>query len=197
MKSCEYIRGELSRVLKPSRYEHTLGVAAMAVHYAKKLRTNENSAYIAALLHDCAKYLTDEQLRAEAEKYGIPTDPIKLDAAYLLHGDVGARYAIEKYGVDDPDILNAIENHTLGREHMSVLEKIIYLADSTESGRAYPKAAALRELAEADFAAALLRASEETISYLLENQRLIHPQSIVTRNCFLRELQDREGEKNE
>ena len=133
----EAIKADLGALLKPSRYAHVISVAQTAVNLAVCVGMDPEKPYLAGLLHDCAKYLSDEDMIKAAEDNGIELDPIEKRAVQLVHAKVGAVFAKTKYGVDDPDILSAIRYHTTGKPEMSMLEKIIYIADTIEPLRTW------------------------------------------------------------
>ncbi len=125
----------LSANLKPGRLLHTLGVAATAANMAAVHGCDERKAYVAGLLHDCAKYFTGaEQIRLCDQKQ-IPLSETERSNPAIIHGKLGARLARDKYLVTDEEILSAITWHTTGRPGMTCLEKIIYLADYVEPAR--------------------------------------------------------------
>lgn len=126
----------LSACLKPKRYVHTLGVAMTAANLAAVHGCNSDQAYIAGLLHDCAKYLTGQEQIAACQAAEIPLTKIEAENTALIHGKLGAYMARTRYGIQDKEILSAITWHTTGKPKMTLLEKIIYLADYMEPGRA-------------------------------------------------------------
>lgn len=126
----------LSACLKPKRFIHTLGVAMTAANLAEVHGCDSTQAYTAGLLHDCAKYLTGKEQIMACQSAGIPLSKIELENTALIHGKLGAYIAKTKYGVQDKEILSAITWHTTGKPKMTLLEKIIYLADYMEPGRA-------------------------------------------------------------
>jgi len=131
MKTIEEIKKWLKENLNEERYFHTLGVADCAKDLAKKYNLNEEKAYIAGLLHDCAKCYKNEDL------YEILTDKMHCDMEELLnpktyHSPAGAYLAKEMFNVEDEEILNSIYCHTVGKENMTVFEKIVFLADKIE-----------------------------------------------------------------
>ena len=184
----------LRETLPPRRFKHTMGVMEMAVEYAKMLGEDEEKVKIAALLHDCAKHMKGEELIDYAGAHNIELTEDYIKAPHLLHGPVGAVMAKEIFGVDDENILSAIEKHTLGSEIMSIAEKIVYLADFTEKGRRYGSSAQIRDLSRTDFDLALIRCADEGIKHLLNTNAYIHPMSILTRNCFIEEYKDKHGD---
>lgn len=129
------LRKELEKELKPDRFDHTLGVAYTASSMAIVHGADIQKALIAGLLHDCAKSLShDEQIRV-CEKNKIDITDVERRNHSLLHAKVGVYLARTKYDVYDTEILDAIRWHTTGREDMTLLEKIIYIADFIEPNR--------------------------------------------------------------
>ena len=130
------IERKLGKELDGYRYRHTLGVmymaAALAMRYDITLLQN---AQVAGLLHDCAKGIPNDKKIKMCEKRGIEITLIERKNPSLLHAKLGAALAKEKYGVSDPDILGAIRWHTTGKADMSMLEKIIFIADYIEPMR--------------------------------------------------------------
>ena len=126
---------DLRKRLKPSRFAHTMGVAYTAAELASLNGIYPGKAYIAGLLHDCAKNLSDEKLKKLAEVSGA--DEEEMAVKPVLHAPVGAYVAKERYGVVDNEVLCAIRRHTVGAEDMSLLDAIVYVADMIEPGRKY------------------------------------------------------------
>ncbi|MBE5935648.1 MAG: HD domain-containing protein [Lachnospiraceae bacterium] len=129
------VQNKLGKKLSPYRFQHSIGVQYTAAALAMKYNIDINKALLAGLLHDCAKYLSGEEIYEKCVKYGIEITKEEEAQPHLLHGKLGAYYAKEKYGVTDEDILNAITYHTTGRPNMSLLEKILYIADYIEPNR--------------------------------------------------------------
>ncbi|WP_026487781.1 bis(5'-nucleosyl)-tetraphosphatase (symmetrical) YqeK [Butyrivibrio sp. XBB1001] len=129
------LRKELQESLKPDRFDHTLGVAYTAAALAFAHGADAEKALIAGMLHDCAKCMShDEQIKI-CEKNNIEISDVEKRNHSLLHAKVGMYLARTKYDVYDTEILNAIRWHTTGREDMSLLEKIVYIADFIEPNR--------------------------------------------------------------
>ena len=161
------IRKAMEKALDPKRYEHTLGVAYTAAALAMRYGDDVNNAILAGMLHDCAKCLTNEKRLSICEKYNIAVNEAERKNPYLLHAKVGSFLAMKKYGVTDKDVINAILNHTTGRPGMSLLEKIIWIADYIEPGRKQaPNLPLVRKLAFEDLDQALLTALRDTLEYL-------------------------------
>ena len=154
------IHAKLQTMIKPSRYKHTLGVVDTAVKLAEHYGTvSSEKARIAALLHDCGKNAGDA----------------------LSHAGIGARLASDEFGVNDADILSAIAHHTTGREEMSDLEKIIFVADYIEPGRdKAPNLEELRQKAFVDLNETMALILKDTLSYLQQIGADIDEQSVKT-----------------
>ncbi len=125
---------KLKMTLTPERYEHSIGVAEEAVRLAEIYGADIEKACIAGLLHDCAKCLPKEKLLDIIVKN---KDIWAIDECELLnyktfHAPAGVLVAQKEYGINDKEILSAIRWHTLGKKDMTLLEKIIYLADKIE-----------------------------------------------------------------
>ena len=129
------LRKQLEKELKPDRFDHTLGVAYTAASMAFVHGADVEKALIAGFLHDCAKCMTHEEQIKICEKNKIEITEVERRNHSLLHAKVGMYLARTRYDVYDPEILNAIRWHTTGREDMSLLEKIIYIADFIEPNR--------------------------------------------------------------
>ena len=138
-------------------------------------------AYLAGLLHDCAKSYTDEELLALCRLRNIEITEAELRAPYLLHAKYGAWMAEYVYGIDDPEICDAIRCHTTGAPGMNTLEKVIFVADYLEPGRNQaPHLHILRKLAEKDLDMTVHRILQDTLEYLQEKNAQIDPQTQET-----------------
>ena len=181
------MRRKLQGRLKASRFAHSIGVADTAVKLAKRFGVDTEKAYIAGLLHDCAREFEDSQLPAEATKRNIEIGEVESEMPLLLHSYIGAVMIKEVYGVDDSEISQAIWRHTVGGRNMTPLDKIIYFADMIEPHRNYPGVDHLRELAEtAELDDMLLEGLSESIIFVIQKNSLIHPNTVITRNEILR-----------
>lgn len=167
----------------PSRLQHILGVEQMAHQMAHHYQLDESKAAQAGLMHDLAKYFKPNQLWEMAVSEGLPLDPVDEKNPHLLHADVSAIVARDRFGVEDEEILQAIANHTLGRPGMSLLSCIIYIADTIEPTRGdTPELEALRQLCWQDLYKTVWFTSDYSLKYLLDKRCLIHPRTIITRN---------------
>ena len=170
--------------LKENRFRHSLGVAETAAELAARFGVDENKAYLAGLLHDCARQYKNEDLPR-----GIPIGQVEETLPLLLHAYVGAKLVGEVYGVTDGDITQAIWRHTVGGENMTKLDKIIYFADMTEPNRDYPEAEELRQFArEKSLDEMMLKGLSESIKFVIEKNQPIHPMTVAARNEILANL---------
>ena len=145
------IKGDLLSRLNKHRYEHTIGVADTAVNMAECFNVNPNQAYLAGILHDCAKYFDDTELLAICAENDVKVTQIEQKKPFLLHSVVGEIIARERYHITDEEVLSAIRWHTTGKANMSDLEKIIFAADYIEPGREdLPRLDYLRDISTKD-----------------------------------------------
>ena len=186
----EEMRRELQSRLSKSRFAHSIGVADTAVELAKKFGADTDKAYIAGLLHDCAREFENEELPMQAEMRGIEIGEVERVQPILLHAYIGAKMISEIYGVKDTEISQAIYRHTVGAKDMSALDKIIYYADMIEPNRKYPGADKLRALAELsnNLDAIILTAMNESIIFVIQKNSLLHPDTIDARNFLLQTI---------
>ena len=176
MDELQKIKKQLSRALDDKRYEHTLGVAYTAAALAMRYDLDIKKAEIAGLLHDCAKCMDNEKKVSICEKHNIEITDAEKKNLFLLHAKVGSYVAQKKYHIDDPDILNAIKYHTTGRPGMSLLEKIVYIADYIEPGRTHASNLnEVRRLAFQDLDKALVVILNDILAHLKGTKKEIDP----------------------
>ena len=167
----------------PKRIQHILGVEQMATELAKHYQLDSHAAAQAGLMHDLAKYFKPQRLLEMAQAEGLEIDEVDLVAPHLLHADVSAIVARDEFGITDPEILQAIADHTLGRPRMSDLSCIVFLADSLEAGRGdNEELQSLRQLSYQNLHQAVWRTCDSSLQYLLSTRCLVHPRTIRTRN---------------
>lgn len=165
--SINKITEDLERQLKPSRFQHILGVADTAKEMAEHFKVNPNKAYFAGILHDCAKHKTDSELLRICRENHIEITEAEIRKPDLLHAKVGAYIAETKYGITDKEILSAITWHTTGKEDMSALDKIIFSADYIEPNRTkQPNLDYLRSISLKDLDLLVYSILKDTMDYL-------------------------------
>lgn len=168
--------------LTERRYLHSLAVADEAVVLAERYGCDVKKAYTAGLLHDIMKCApADEQLAAIAEG-GESLTPLELAAPKLYHAVAGAAYIRTALGIDDADIINAVRYHTTARADMSLLEKVIYLADYTSADRDYNGVEQMREAVRRTLHEAMMIALKFSITDLVEQGRAVHPDTVAAYN---------------
>ena len=138
----ELVRGRLS----DKRYEHTLNVRKMAVKLAKRYGVDEDKAALAALLHDSAKEISKDEMRAIMRAHLELAEGGEERPTPVWHGICAAILARTEWGVEDEAVLSAIACHTAGKPGMSRLDKIVYLADMSSKERDWPGVNKLRKL---------------------------------------------------
>jgi predicted HD superfamily hydrolase involved in NAD metabolism len=174
------------------RLEHTLQVAESAKALAVKYGADAEKAYIAGLLHDVMKDAAKEEQLCIIEKSDIILTCAEKANTKLWHSIAGAAYLREELGIRDEDIFNAVRYHTTGRAGMSLLEKVIYIADYISADRNYRDAAEMRRLAEMSLEDAMLFALEFCIKKLAETEQVIHSDSV---NCYNELIMNRKSKK--
>ncbi|MEY8337277.1 bis(5'-nucleosyl)-tetraphosphatase (symmetrical) YqeK [Lachnospiraceae bacterium 62-35] len=160
-------RERLQQKLDPMRYEHSIGVSFTAMALAMRYGYSLEKAEIAGLLHDCAKHFQDSEIIRKCRKHKIFLTGDELKAPAVLHAVYGAWLAEHRYGVKDPEIISAIRWHTTGKADMSLLEKIIYIADYIEPRRSKAEDLAMvRKMAFMDLNETIFCILEGTLKYL-------------------------------
>ncbi len=175
-----YIRS----VLPGERYAHTLRVAGFSKKLSARLGADKDKARTAALLHDCAKCMSPEELLSYARRHKIKCPKYMLKRPGLLHGAVAASIARLRFGINDRDILRAISNHTMGRPRMSALEKTLFLADHLEPGRKRKGYDRLRRIAMKDADKAIALFLDEVIQYLKKKGLHVSRRTVLTRDHY-------------
>lgn len=167
------------------RYHHTLGVADTAACLAMRYGEDVERAYVAGLLHDCAKCVPDSQKISECEEYGIEISSYERQSPYLLHAKLGAEYAKRLYGIEDPEICSSIAYHTTGKPGMTLLEEIIFLADYIEPRRNQaPDLPEVRKEAFVDIRRAIYTVTADTLTYLNDKKMTIDPMTEKTYHYY-------------
>ena len=176
MKVFESIQDKLKLALDEPRFEHTLGVMYTAGCMAMAHGYDVSKAMLAGLLHDCAKCLTHQERLSLCERYDVEVTASELENKALLHAKAGAILAKTVYDIEDMEILHAIAVHTTAEQDMSMLDKIIYIADYIEPGRdKAPNLSQIRKLAYHDLNVCMAKILDDTMGYLRSKGGLIDP----------------------
>lgn len=181
MIDVDFLKTCMKNVLSDTRYLHSMGVYEVAIDMAHIYGCDVEKTGVAAILHDCAKPLSDNVLLMECNSRGIPVSQYEAKNLQLLHAKIGAVIAKEEYGVEDMDILNAITYHTTGRPGMSILEKIIFIADYIEPNRKeLPRIKEIRKAAYTNIDYAIVMILENTLTYLQSTDTCIDIMTVRT-----------------
>ncbi len=195
MQSIDEIIEWLKKNLNEKRFAHTMGVAQTAQSLAEKWGANTQDAFLAGLVHDCAKEVPLDKTIELLEQDGVKLGEMEKRSPGILHAPLGAILARDIFGIANEDVLSAVRYHTTGRENMTLLEKIVYVADFIEPNRPYKEAEIIRLIAEEDIDKAVLCETDMVIKFNIDKGRFIHTDTIKTRNYFL--IMINEGRTNE
>ncbi|AQU79116.1 MULTISPECIES: bis(5'-nucleosyl)-tetraphosphatase (symmetrical) YqeK [Planococcus] len=172
--------------LPENRFTHVLGVVDTATELAKAFKVSESNAQTAAILHDVAKFSDREWMKSVIVSENM--DPLLLEYhAELWHAPVGAHLAKSEFGVTDEDVLNAIRYHTTGREAMSDLEKVVYIADLIEPNRKFSGVEELRQLKNQGLDVMMEAAIKHSIEFLKSKNQPVFPDSLKCYNYFVQQ----------
>ncbi|AZB43697.1 HD domain-containing protein [Bacillus sp. FJAT-42376] len=180
--------------LTDHRYQHTLGVMETAIELAGKYGADVKKAETAAIFHDYAKFRQKSEMKQIIIDQNMKKD-LLIHNEELWHAPVGAYLVEKEAGIEDKEILDAIKYHTSGKAGMSILEKVIYVADYIEPGRRFPGAEEAREAAKRDLDAAMKMALQNTITFLLKKNQAVYPMTVEAYNDLI--LSKREESKPE
>ncbi len=186
--------GEFLEILKekltPSRLYHSICVAEKAKHLAEIFGADTEKAYTAGLIHDIMRYEPAEEMLKlidEDGKHKLTDSERRITVT--LHAVAGEVYLRTKLGVTDEEILSAVRYHTTGKEKMTLLEKIIYVADLTSEDRDYPDVSKVRETAEESLEKATLRGLSFTIESNAKQNRPIHIDTVKAYNYLAERIE--------
>jgi predicted HD superfamily hydrolase involved in NAD metabolism len=183
MKEIDKLKQRLKEMLPLAVFEHSLRVAQRCVELASAYGADTSRAAIAGLLHDVAKRHGPDELIYLAEQEDMPiTELVLSEPVPGLHGQIGAVIAEREFGITDREILGAIQQHALGGEEMSMLSKLLYLADKTEVERREPDLDRIRQLCLENLDEALVASYDVMIRRKLNERSLILEQLVRSRN---------------
>ncbi|HEM4401915.1 bis(5'-nucleosyl)-tetraphosphatase (symmetrical) YqeK [Streptococcus suis] len=175
--------------MKPARFQHVLGVEQAALVLADQYGCDPKKASLAALLHDYAKEVEDQVFLDLIAKYDLDKDLLNWDNN-IWHGVVGAYKIAEDFGLEDEEIFQAIQRHTVGAGQMTLLDKILYVADYIEPNRDFPGVDEARRIAKESLDKAVAYETAQTISYLAKKGIPIYPQTLETYNGYVSYLKE-------
>jgi len=177
-----YLKTHLSN----QRFVHTICCADLAAQLADIYGADKSKAYKAGLLHDAAKEISIAEMKAYIKKAGIYIDACMENNSALLHAYASSAMAKDVFNVSDEQILSAIMYHTTGRENMSLLEKIIFIADAADDSRTYdPQIKEWRELAKRNIDKAILKVLDFNIIKVVNRGFVLHENTVKARNYLV------------
>lgn len=180
--SFESYQSAIRGLLGDKRYKHSVCVSRAAVQLARRYGADEEKAKTAGILHDIMKDLPREEQKKLMDRYGIRLTEVERNAPKLWHAILGAEYIRRELGVEDPEILQAVRFHTTGRENMTLLDKVLFIADFISEDRDYPGVERLRETAGNSLEEAMIEGIAFTVKDLADGKRPIHPDTIAAYN---------------
>ena len=173
----EIIKGLLSE----KRFIHCCGVAELSESLAQRLGADPEKAYLAGMVHDIAKEKSLDEMIALCEHRGVKTDSLERTSTALMHAPAGAAM-LEDYNIRDKEIFDAVRYHTVGRQRMSLLEKIVYLADMAGPSRCYSGVQTLRMLLGDSFDMAFAESLRRSVVWNMKKGNAVHPGSLLAWN---------------
>lgn len=177
---------KLKTMINDKRYQHSIGVMSECVKLAEHFGINPEKSVVAGILHDCAKAMKRQELLDYCRERSAVIDACEEKRPELLHSKVGRMVAQEVFKIKNKEVLNAIENHTLGRPGMTMTEKIVFLADYIEPGRSFVGVEEIRKRAYSEnIDETILYCLDETIIDVLKRGEILHPKTVETRNWYL------------
>lgn len=181
---------KLKQKLTPNRLYHSVCVAEQARHLAEKFGADTEKAYTAGLIHDIMRYEPPEEMLKLIDSDGkYKLTPLERKITVTLHAVAGEVYLRTVLGVTDEEILSAVRYHTTGKEEMTLLEKIIYVADLTSDDRDYPDVKEVRQTAEQSLEKATLRGLSFTIESNAHKNKPIHIDTVKAYNYLAERIE--------
>lgn len=178
----EQYKAIIKPFLSEKRYYHSACVAKAAKELAQKHGADAQKAETAGILHDIMKDLPPEEQLAKMKQYGIELTQVERSAQKLWHAMLGAAYLKKELHIDDAEILDAVRYHTTGRMNMTLLDKILFIADFISADRDYPGVEDLRKAAGISLEEAMIAGFSYTICDLSQGRKPIHPDTIAAYN---------------
>lgn len=189
------IREYIEKNFSEKRKIHTEGVRTTAIALAQKYGADPEKAEIAALFHDMYRGVSVDVLNYYVKHLGLSEK--YMNNCNLAHGKIAAIVMERDFGITDSDIIHAVSYHTTGRPAMSLLEKVIYIADAIEPNRNYPGVDAIREAAEEDLDKACLLSLSRTIDYVNEQGIFLDTDTIAARDDLQKQYAIKEKENGQ
>jgi len=184
----EALLAQVRAQMHEKRYQHTLGVAESARRLAERYGADPKKAELAGFVHDYCKCWPVERMRQILIRHDYPQDLLHGEKE-LWHAFAGAIVIQSELGITDPEVLQAVRYHTTGRPGMSLLEKVVCVADYIEPNRSFPGVEQIRELAGKNLDEALAAALGGTIRFLIEQRKTVYPLTLEAYNDLVSGLE--------
>lgn len=182
--SREAILKEVQTKITPARYEHILRVESCAIALAEKYGADKEACSLAAILHDYAKDVDKDTIKRLVDNGDLQAELLEY-GSQIWHGPAGSYYAEKTFGIVDAAILSAISQHTIGGREMTLLSKILFIADYVEEGRTFPGVEEARELAFEDLNQAVIYKITQTLVHLVQKRVKIYPETLFVYNAWI------------
>ena len=174
----EVLKGRLTE----RRFIHSLNVAKSARELAGIYGYDEGKAYTAGLIHDCCKDTPAGLQLSYMLENGMALTDTEISTAKLYHAMCGSMFIQKEFGIDDEEIINAVRYHTTGRKDMTLLEKIVFIADFISEERDYNGVDVMREKARRSLDEAIVEGLSFTIKDLIDAGRVVHTDTLGAYN---------------
>lgn len=185
----EKLREIVKKRVTEKRYIHILGVEEKAIELAQKYGADENKVRVAAILHDIAKSMEVDKMREICEKnFSDELSTKDMEISEILHGFVGYIIVRDELKIEDEEILEAIKYHTIGKKGLSLVGRIIYIADGIEKNRDYPEVEKIRELVDKNLDEGIIYEIDKKIVYLKKIGGEIHKNTLEMRDWLKESL---------
>lgn len=171
--------------LSEKRFRHSQCVRDAAVLLACRYGADKNKAATAGILHDVMKDLPREEQMERMKRYGLCLTPLERGAPKLWHAMLGAAFIKNDLHIEDPEIVDAVRFHTTGRENMTLLDKVLFVADFISEDRDYDGVEKMRSAAEKGLEQAAVEGIVFTVCDLAGNRKPIHPDTIAAYNDMI------------
>jgi predicted HD superfamily hydrolase involved in NAD metabolism len=176
------INSYIEKNFSEKRRIHTFAVCELSIKLANHYGLDSDKAETAALFHDMFRDVSEKSINCYVKHLGL--DSKYLNNPNLAHGKIAAAVMERDYGITDRDVINAVSYHTTGREAMSEIEKIIYIADATEPNRSYPIVEMLRKLSFTNLDKAVLESLTHTITYIEDRGLYLDNDTVLARDYY-------------
>ena len=187
---------QFEKTLSKKRYEHSLYVADEALMLARHFGADEDKCYLSGLLHDICKEISKDSQKELMSRSQFEISKTELNAPKTYHGIAASVFIKEEFGITDPEILSAIRYHTVAKGGMSLIEKILYMADLISFDRVYKDVDYIRACTYEDIDRGMYEAMKFSVNYSVEHMRTIPQSTLDAYNEYTLIEIKRLGDKN-